>query len=311
MSFSVAVSGQQPYQQITLADNAGTAVASIYAFGAIVNHFSIEKEGERINVIDGFTSVADAMQNMTPAFKSSKLSPFVCRLQHGRYVHEGNNYTIEKFYLPPHAIHGLVYNAGFVVTDTFDGDDAAGVTLAYTYAGTDKGYPFSLSFSITWVLGNNNTLRVYTQVTNLHNSPVPYADGWHPYFTLGCPVDECILQFDSDTMLEFDDTLIPTGNTIQDTRFEQGVLMEGIQLDNCFVLKPHAQAGCTFSNQRICLAIQPLQQYGYLQVYTPNHRQSIAIENLSAAPDAFNNGMGLLQLQPGKTYSFATSYQLT
>ena len=311
MSFSVAVSGQQPYEVITLTDNTSGTLAEVYAFGAVLNAFSIVKEENRINVIDGFASVADAIANMTPAFKSAKLSPFVCRLQYGQYAHNEAIYAVEKFYLPPHAIHGLVYNEDFSIGNTQADDHQASVTLNYTYAATDKGYPFAFDLCIQWVLTANHTLSVTTQVVNRHHQPIPYADGWHPYFTLGCPVDECTLQFDSNTMLEFDPTLIPTGNTITDTRFEQGTLMEGIQLDNCFLLNPETTAACTFSNQLIRLTILPSQAYRYLQVYTPNHRQSIAIENLSAAPDAFNNNMGLLQLQPNHTYSFTTSYQLS
>jgi aldose 1-epimerase len=47
-----------------------------------------------------------------------------------------------------------------------------------------------------------------------------------------------------------------------------------------------------------------------LQIYTPEDRKSIAIENLSSAPDAFNNGMGLLVLEPGETKMFTTTYQI-
>jgi Galactose mutarotase and related enzymes len=53
----------------------------------------------------------------------------------------------------------------------------------------------------------------------------------------------------------------------------------------------------------------PNENYPYLQVYTPPHRQSIAIENLSAAPDVFNNRMGLIELEPGERIGFSCSYE--
>ena len=40
------------------------------------------------------------------------------------------------------------------------------------------------------------------------------------------------------------------------------------------------------------------KQFNYLQVYTPKTRQSIAIEPMSCAPDAFNSGKGLIRLKP-------------
>ena len=58
------------------------------------------------------------------------------------------------------------------------------------------------------------------------------------------------------------------------------------------------------------LEISPARSYPYLQLYTPPHRQSIAFENLSAAPDAFNNAMGLISLLEGQEKVFETRYTL-
>lgn len=63
--------------------------------------------------------------------------------------------------------------------------------------------------------------------------------------------------------------------------------------------------------KKVQLEIRPDKQYPYLQIYTPPHRNSIAIENLSAAPDAFNNKMGLITLQPGENIIFTTTYKIT
>jgi aldose 1-epimerase len=47
-----------------------------------------------------------------------------------------------------------------------------------------------------------------------------------------------------------------------------------------------------------------------LQIYTPPHRKSIAIENLSSAPDAFNNKIGLIELGPEDSHAFQTRYRI-
>jgi aldose 1-epimerase len=52
----------------------------------------------------------------------------------------------------------------------------------------------------------------------------------------------------------------------------------------------------------------PDRSYPYLQLYTPPHRRSIAIENLSAAPDVFNNRIGLVTLEPDHTKTFSARY---
>jgi aldose 1-epimerase len=63
--------------------------------------------------------------------------------------------------------------------------------------------------------------------------------------------------------------------------------------------------------QKIQVEIHPDKSYPYLQIYTPPHRNSIAIENLSAAPDVFNNGMGAKVLAPNETANFTTTYTIT
>ena len=57
--------------------------------------------------------------------------------------------------------------------------------------------------------------------------------------------------------------------------------------------------------------VWPEKTYPYLQFYTPDHRMSIAIENLSAPPDTFNNGINLIILPPDANAVFTTMYKIT
>jgi aldose 1-epimerase len=45
-------------------------------------------------------------------------------------------------------------------------------------------------------------------------------------------------------------------------------------------------------------------------LYIPGDRKSIAIENLSSAPDSFNNRMGLVTLDPGEEKAFTLHYTI-
>jgi aldose 1-epimerase len=92
----------------------------------------------------------------------------------------------------------------------------------------------------------------------------------------------------------------------------QGRVLKDIFLDNCFELDHSKQQPyCKLSNSQLELLIEPDKSYPYLQVYTPPSRDMIAIENLSAAPDAFNNKMGLLSLEPHAVADFSTTYILS
>ncbi|MFY7965935.1 MAG: hypothetical protein ACOVO1_13635, partial [Chitinophagaceae bacterium] len=122
--------------------------------------------------------------------------------------------------------------------------------------------------------------------------------------------DNCTLQFDATEMLEFDESCIPTGKLVSDNRFVKTTSLKNINLDNCFLLSNIHQPKCVLKGKQLQLTITPDKSYPYLQIFTPDHRENIAIENLSAAPDAFNNKMGLIMLEPNKEYNFATSYQV-
>jgi aldose 1-epimerase len=308
MAFTVEINQESSYPSIILKDDSTGCFAEVYALGALLNAFHIPTPNGFTNIIDGFASVEEGAANTTNGFKSSKLSPFVCRMKEGKYSFNLNIYKVEKFYLEPHAIHGLIYDLPYNIIATEVDNNFAQVTLKGNYDGFDKGYPFPFSITIIWKLEKNNSISVTTEIENNYEYPILYADGWHPYFTLGGTIDSCTLMFDSTTMIEFDETLIPTKNKIDDFRFINGQYLANIELDNCFELNGAKHPICILKNNALQLTISPDATYPFLQIYTPPHRKSIAIENLSSAPDAFNNKMGLLLLEPNKKYSFTTTY---
>ena len=313
MRFTVLTSQESGHQVVELQDKQTGTTAQLYSFGALLNAFTIPTKTGTFNGIDGFSSVNDAIANTTAGFKSSKLSPFVCRLQHGKYTFGDTAYTIEGFYLGDHAIHGLLFNTSFEIIETKSTELESSVTFSHHYQGTDPGYPFHFTLQVTWKLSAGNTLQVVTKATNNHNSAIPFSDGWHPYFVMGETIDSATLSFTTNKQLEFSEDLLPTGNTIEDNRFVNGQKMEGVFLDNCFLLDHHSETKhhCALKNDAVTLKITPDKQYPYLQIYTPPHRKSIAIENLTSAPDSFNNGIGLIVIEPHHTIECATTYTLT
>lgn len=311
MAFNIAIQNHNQDAVILLTDTATDTRAEIFAFGAMLNALVVSDARGSLNVIDGFTDTAHARASFTNGFKSVKLSPFVCRMHHGTYTYQGQELTVSNGpYLKEHAIHGLLCDAHFEVKDHGANADSAFVTLYHAYQGHDKGYPFPYSLTITWALLPNRHLQVQTTAIHHHPNPIPFCDGWHPYFRTGNTVDEATLRFTSNKMVVFDETLIPTGEIVSDNRFMNGRQMAGIELDNCFALEKDAVNSCTYGNERVAIHIHPDNSYPYLQVYTPPHRNSIAIENLSSPPDAFNNGIDLCWLQPGEAKTFTTSYQI-
>lgn len=311
MRFAVSVNHQQAHPVITLKDKQGGSRAEIFAFGGLLNAFHIPLKGRLVNCIEGFSSVADARKNIANSFRSAKISPFVCRMRNGTYQLQNKSYRVHKHYLGEHAIHGLVYDARFAVVKEEATNEFASILLQFDYDKTDQGYPFAYTLSLLWKLEKGNRLSVITSIHHQNNEPIPYADGWHPYFRLGGKVDNYTLQFNGDTQLIFDEELLPTGKKKKDTRFLKGLFLKGVVLDNSFEYQPGKSRKAVLKSRELQLVVEPDEHYPILQVYTPPPRKSIAIENLSGAPDNFNNGIGLVMLMPNKTYSFGTSYTIT
>ncbi len=311
MSFEINIDNSQHSPVIHLIDHQNHSSAEIYAFGGLLNAFTAKVGGKDLNVVSGYESVADAIKNICNGFKSAKLSPFVCRMKEGKYKWNEEQFLADKWFLGNHAIHGIIYDATYSILSSKTDAASASVVLEYAYTGTETGYPFPYLIQLIWTLEKNNRLSVTSSITNVGASAIPLSDGWHPYFTLGDSIDDDNIQFNSNQQVEFDADLLPTGKLIPETRFENGISLNGIFLDNCFVLnKTIATPKCILSNKNVRFVIEPSPAYPYLQIYTPDDRKKIAIENLSSAPDAFNNSMGLIVLQPKETRDFTTRYSI-
>jgi len=276
--------------------------------GALLNSWLLGQGDASHQFIMGNT-LNDAMKFESQGFRSAKMSPFVCRLYKGQYAHLNSTYTMDRFYMGEHAIHGIMYDADFILQATEVNEDQAAVILVHHYLGSDKGYPFHYTIQVKWILEKNNKVSVQTTVMNNAEHPIPIVDGWHPYFTLGESIDNCSLQFLSIGKMEYDSDLLPTGNMIADNRFSKGLKLGSIQLDDGYELAADNRS-CTLQNEQFNLIINPSSLYPYLQLYTPPDRNSIAIENLSGAPNAFNNKMGLHIVKPQEYIFFETSYQV-
>jgi aldose 1-epimerase len=314
--FTISHSSSNGFEMIQLTDISTSTTATILPLcGATLHSFSVVHNNSQLNIIDHYETATDFAENVTAkGFKSCKMSPFACRIKNATYQYLGKEYTIEKFLLGSSAIHGLLYNLPFILVDQSANEKQASITLQHQYRGTEKGYPFHYDCAVTYQLNSNNELVIITTITNKDEQSLPIQDGWHPYFGFGGKVDDLLLEFQSAAHVIFDEELIPTGVMEAYDEFTALKKIGTAFFDDCYKLNfETCQPMCVLKDpaQKIQLEIRPDKSYPYLQIYTPPHRQSIAIENLSAPPDSFNNGINLIILNPGETTDFTTSYTIT
>lgn len=283
--------------------------------GAILNAWYVQTPtGEIVNIIEGYDSPDDFAEHLTSkGFRSCKMNPFVGRIDKEGFGFAGQHFLPQKFALKEMPIHGLVYDIAYDVVHTHADDSGVVVQLEVCYPATDPGFPFQYTIMVEYLLLPDDILTINTMVLNQHEDIIPMSDGWHPYFNLGNTIDECTLEMATDAILEFNGALIPTGEVLDYNKFQRHERIGNTQLDNSFVLQhPLPGPACTFTNPANGLKLQswPDASYPILHFYTPPDRKSLAIENLSAAPNAFNNRIGLLYLQPGESRTFSTTFKI-
>lgn len=315
MSFLIRHTQEHGLDQIHIEDQSNRTVISLLpGFGATLHAYLVRKaDGSTFNVIDSYADLDEVKKEMARSFKGPKLSPFPCRIRNGKYRFEDVTYRFSRLFGDGTAIHGLLFDKPFSVLEEAASEHSGTVVLEHRYKKDDPGYPFDYDCQVRYILHPDNMLEVVTSVTNLDQRAIPIADGWHPYFQLGGKIDDWQLQFHSAAILEFDAQLIPTGRLLQYNVFEMPRPIGDTVLDNCFSLKPDlVSAACEIRNPRTGLTISffPDASYPYLQIYTPPGRTSIAVENLSGAPDCFNNKMGLALLPPGHSQIFTARYKV-
>jgi aldose 1-epimerase len=314
MPFTVTHQIENELQQIVLLDTeTRSAVSVLPTCGALLHSFTLKTPDGSFNIIDNYKSLDELKTKVTDSHKSSKLSPFVCRIKEGKYHFDNKEYEFRNKFPDGSAIHGLLVKKSFEVIDEVASETSASITMKYDYKKDDAGYPFDYSCTVKYQLKKNRMLIVETTVLNTSEQSIPIADGWHPYFTLNGETNDWELFFHAKQMLEFDEKLIPTGKLIPNTKFQKPEKIGDTFLDNCFLLNPlNGEPACSLRNpvNGWELLFFAEENYPYLQIYTPPHRKSIAIENLSGAPDCFNNGMGLIILEPGQSQTFVVGYQV-
>ncbi|HEV3439487.1 MAG TPA: aldose 1-epimerase [Gemmata sp.] len=235
------------------------------------------------------------------------LFPFPGRLRDAKFTFEGNVYQLPfNDSTKQHAIHGFTPRNPWRVIDWNGDEDFAFVTGQFNLK---KDLPDALSYwpadfnlNVTYRLFRDR-LRVDATVENLGPGPLPFGLGYHPYFRLPGVHDPDIgghvLQANVDQVWETEMNL-PTGwrkDVPGEIDFRYPTPLGSTELDYVFtdVRSKSTSLGelveiAKLSHPEAMGQVRFLADAAFreLVLFTPPHRQAIAIEPYTCSADAAN-----------------------
>lgn len=298
--FNATFNKQQDSKMDTciLSNTQGTKAVIYPALGASLQQLYFDGETIINNLI-----TKDASISFLNSSCSAILFPFANRINDGCYQYNNQTYQLEcNETARGHALHGLVYKKRFEVLSMSALEDVATAVLEYQYDGSGQGFPFPFTIQLTYTL-TVDSLTLAIDVHNIGTSSFPFSLGWHPYF-YSTNLEASHLMMDSATCVLANERMIPTGQKAYS--FPNPLLIKDKNFDDAYVLSNPAIAYQTPSYQ-ISITTTQDSTTPYVQLYIPSHRQSIAIEPMTAAADCFNNDMGGQELEPNDSYHLAWS----
>ncbi|MGN6271975.1 MAG: aldose 1-epimerase family protein [Protaetiibacter sp.] len=244
------------------------------------------------------------------------LAPWPNRVRDARWTYAG---TVQQLDVTDPgnntAIHGLLRNTAYRVAER-SGDS---VTLTATIH-PQHGWPFLLGTSVRYTLGDEGLTVTHT-ASNLGSTAAPWAVGAHPYLRIGAgPLDAVTLEVRGTHYLELDAQLLPVavheiepgGPFDVSTPRPLGELDLNVGYQD--VATGRGGAAVLTSPDGDRTVVWQDAEFRWLQVFTPRNfphvaadgssspALAVALEPMTAAPDALNSGAGLAWLEPGERW---------
>jgi len=294
-----------------IAISSGTHHVIAASVGAALRSYTVQGR----QVLDGFEA-----NEISPGGRGQVLMPWPNRIADGRYDLDGHVHQLPLDELPlGHAIHGLVRWAEWRVEH-----QAVDVVRFRHRLPPRPGYPFPLDLTVEYRVSSAG-LTVTYGATNAGAVPCPFGVGAHPYFAFGgTSIDAVELHVPAETWLEVDARSIPQARRPvagSDVDFRRSRVIGALRLDHAFTdLQRDADGAARvvlrYGKHQVRIELD--RSFEYVQVFTGDtlfdrsrRRQAVAIEPMTCAPNAFNNGQGLRMLAPHESLQAAMEHRVT
>lgn len=202
----------KPVEIFTLTNSHGIEVRATNYGGIIVSLRTPDRTGSFDDIALGYDSLSGYLRD-TPYF-GAIVGRVGNRIARGAFTLDGVTYHL-AINNGVNSLHGGLRGFDKVVwtAEPFHNSSGVGISLAYTSADMEEGYPGALSAKVTYTLTDNDQLVVDYQATTTKATPVNLTQ--HSYWNLAGDGKRDILghvvMINADGMTPVDTTLIPTG----------------------------------------------------------------------------------------------------
>lgn len=287
----------------------GGSSATITQLAAALREFTVDG----VHLTETYPETA-----LPPSACGIVLAPWPNRVADGRWMLDGHEQQLDI--TEPargNALHGLLRFTGYQLIEHTADSVELGATIF-----PQHGYPFRVETTVRYTV-SEGALHITHGARNDSDAPAPVAFGTHPFLTIGdVDPEELVLTVHADTRFDVDDRLNPLAEVPVDGDFDlrAGRLVRELQLDTAFGgvrTVDGVSASLTTPDGRAVHLVQDAS-HGYVQVYTTRSFPkrsggagsrdgepglAVAIEPMTAPPNALNSGEGLKWVAPGETWS--------
>ena len=245
------------------------------------------------------------------------LAPWPNRTADGRFTFDGVEHQLEITEVDRNnANHGFVRTVEWALYDATERSVTLGVPI-----GRHPGWPFELTLVVDYAVDATDGLTVTSTVTNSGDVRAPFALGFHTFVRAGdAATDDCTLTVPADRTLPLDpERQLPQGDPTPvdgtDRDFRAGRRLAGVWLDTPFTDFAAADGRHVSSladPDGRATELWTDTAFRWAQVFTadPDHDQAfpgrgraVAVEPMTAPPNALASGDDLVVLEPGQRWS--------
>lgn len=202
----------QPVELYTLTNRNGVEVRVMNYGGIVVSIRVPDKAGKLDDVVLGFDSFAEYLDNKT--YFGAIIGRYGNRIAGGEFTLDGTTYHLAKNNGPNSLHSGLkAFDKVLWAAEPFTKEHAVGVVFTYTSKDGEEGFPGNLKTNVTYTLTDAGELEFACEATTDKATPVNLTH--HSYFNLRGEGNGDVLHHEvmlnADRFLVVGSGLIPSG----------------------------------------------------------------------------------------------------